>query len=116
MNLRLQNEAAFFAEYQNEPLPEKTADDGVVTSDQVTQKLNGLERGEIALECQHLTMFIDVQQAALSFAVCAWSEDFTGYVVDYGTYPDQHRVYLTLREITNTLTAAAPGTGWEGTI
>ena len=40
MNLRLQNEAAFFAEYQNEPLPEIEADDDLLTVDQIASKLS----------------------------------------------------------------------------
>jgi hypothetical protein len=36
MNLKLQDEAAFFAEYQNEPLPEKgVEDEGLLTADQI---------------------------------------------------------------------------------
>lgn len=30
MNLKLQDEAAFFAEYQNQPLPEETVTDGML--------------------------------------------------------------------------------------
>jgi hypothetical protein len=45
MNLRLQDEAAFFAEYQNEPLPEATAADDELSADELAKKLNRLERG-----------------------------------------------------------------------
>ena len=116
MNLRLQNEAAFFAEYQNEPLPEQTADDDLLTADQIAGKTHGLERGLIPLGCNHLTAFIDVQQKLLFYVVCAWEDDFTGYVVDYRTYPDQRRSYFTLRDATRTLAVAAKGTGLEGAI
>ncbi len=44
MNLRLQNEAAFFAEYQNEPLPAETAGDDELTPDQIAAKLNRMQR------------------------------------------------------------------------
>jgi len=116
MNLRLQNEAAFFAEYQNEPLPETTADDDLLTSDQIAGKTHGLDRHVVPLGCNHLTTFIDVQQKLLFYVVCAWEDDFTGYVVDYGSYPDQRRPYFTLRDATRTLTVAAKGTGLEGAI
>ncbi|MBI3866808.1 MAG: phage terminase large subunit family protein [Planctomycetia bacterium] len=116
MNLRLQDEAAFYAEYQNEPLPEEEADDGLMTADQVAEKTNGLARGDLPIGCQHLTMFVDVQQKLLFFMVCAWHDDFTGYVVDYGSYPDQKRPYFTLREARHTLATAAEGTGLEGAI
>ena len=50
----------------------------------------------------------------LYYAVVAWGMDFTGYIVDYGTFPDQKRRYFTLRQASKTLQAAFPGTGQEG--
>src|SRR5690606_20277482 len=116
MNLRLQDEAAFFAEYQNEPLPEDTIDENQLTAEQIAAKLNGMRRREIPLACHHLTAFIDVQQKALFYVVAAWEDDFTGYVIDYGTYPDQKRQYFTLRDARLTLSDSEPGTGLEGSI
>ena len=116
MNLKLRDEAAFFAEYQNQPLPEETVDDDVLPADQVAAKTNGTQRGEIPLSCNHLTMFIDVQQKMLFYLVAAWVDDFTGYVVDYGGYPDQQRPYFTLRDARQTLATVADGTGLEGSI
>ena len=42
MNLKLQDEAAFFAEYQNEPLVEDDADNDQLTADQIAAKVNRL--------------------------------------------------------------------------
>jgi len=116
MNLKLQDEAAFFAEYQNEPLVEETADDDLLTADQIAAKTNNLPQGSVPIGCQQLTMFIDVQQKLLYYVVAAWQDDFTGYVIDYGSYPDQRRSYFTLRDARQTLEVAAPGTGLEGSI
>jgi len=116
MNLKLQDEAAFFAEYQNEPLPEAQVGQNELTADQVAGKTNGLERGAVPVNCHHLTMFIDVQQNLLFWVVAAWEADFTGYCVDYGEYPDQQRPYFTLRDARRTLSEAAPGTGLEASI
>ena len=116
MNLKLQDEAAFFAEYQNEPLPEDRVGDDMLTADQVASKTNGMQRGEIPIACNHLTMFIDVQQKLLFYVVAAWEDDFTGNVIDYGSYPDQKRPYFTLRDARQTLAAVAEGTGLEGSI
>jgi len=116
MNLRLQNEAAFFAEYQNEPLPEVEADDDLLTVDQIASKLSGHTRGQVPLGCSHLTMFIDVQGKALFWLVAAWEDDFTGHVIDYGTEPDQHAGYFTLRDVRKTLAMSAPRAGVEGAI
>lgn len=117
MNLKLQDEAAFFAEYQNEPLPDKEMEDsGIMSADQIAQKLNGLPRGGVPLGCDHLTMFIDVQGKLLYWMVCAWQDNFTGNVVDYGAYPDPRRAYFTLRDATRSLQHLAPGTGQEAAI
>ncbi len=116
MNLKLQDEAAFFAEYQNEPLPEETAGDDLLTADQIAGKVNGMQRREIPIGCDQLTMFIDVQQNLLFYVITAWESDFTGYVIDYGSFPDQQRAYFTLRDARQTLSHAAPNTGLEGAI
>jgi Phage terminase large subunit (GpA) len=117
MNLLLdRGEAAFWAEYQNEPKPDDLADGGLLTADQIAAKTNGHRRGEVPLGVSHLTMFIDVQGAMLFWMVCGWGDDFTGYVLDYGTYPDQKREYFTLRDARKTISLAHPGTGQEGAI
>jgi len=120
MNLKLQGEAAFWAEYQNEPLPEASvADDDLLTADAIATKVNGHARREIPIGCTKLTMFIDVQGKALFWLVAAWEDDFTGCVVDYGTEPDQRLppgTYFTLRDIQSTLSDATPRAGLEGAI
>ncbi len=116
MNLKLQNEAAFFAEYQNEPLPEMAADDGVLTVDQVMAKTNGLPRGLVPLAANHLTMFIDVQQNLLFYVIAAWEDAFSGYILDYGAWPDQQRAYFTLRDARRTLGSVAKNAGLEGAL
>lgn len=116
MNRKLQDEAAFFAEYQNDPLPEESVDEGQLTADQVAAKVNHMERCAVPIGANHLTAFFDVQRNLLFYTVAAWEDDFTGYVIDYGTYPDQQRSYFTLRDARQTLAAVAEGTGLEGSI
>jgi hypothetical protein len=116
MNLKLQDEAAFFAEYQNEPLPAETAADDELTADQIAAKFNRMKRGEVPVGCDHVTAFIDVQANLLFWVVAAWEDDFTGYVLGYGTWPDQKRAYFTLRDARLTLAAATPTGGLEGAI
>ena len=116
INLRLQDEAAFFAEYQNEPLPEVQAQDDELTADQIASKLNRMKRGDVPVGCNHVTMFVDVQASLLFYVVVAWEDDFTGYVLDYGTFPDQKRPYFTLRDARHTLTIATKASGLEGAI
>jgi hypothetical protein len=115
MNLRYRDESAFFAEYQNEPIVEAVGEE-MLTADQIAAKINGYQACEIPTGCSHLTMFIDVQQKILFWMLCGWEDDFTGYIVDYGTWPEQRRAYFTLRDIRSTIAKAAPGAGMEGQI
>jgi hypothetical protein len=116
MNLKLRNEAAFWAEYQNEPLADETASGDELTADQIADKLNRLAHGTVPISATRLTAFIDVQGTLLYYVVCAWEDDFTGYVIDYGTYPDQQRPYFTLRDARLTLAMATKASGLEGQI
>jgi hypothetical protein len=61
-------------------------------------------------------MFVDVQANLLFFVVAAWEDDFTGYVIDYGSFPDQQRPYFTLRDARLTLPLATKASGLEGAI
>ena len=114
MNLKLTDEAAFWAEYQNEPLPEDLGTDEQLTVDGIVNKLNGHAQRTVPVSANHVTMFIDVQKTMLFYVVCAWDDDFTGYVIDYGAWPDQRRRYFTLGEANPTLQAKFPRSGLEG--
>ena len=114
MNLKLTDEAAFWAEYQNEPLPEDLGTDEQLTVDGIVNKLNGHAQRTVPVSANHVTMFIDVQKTLLFYVVCAWDDDFTGYVIDYGAWPDQRRRYFTLGEANPTLQAKFPRSGLEG--
>ena len=114
MNLKLQDEAAFQAEYQNDPLPEDLSDDTLLSVDEICGRVNGLARGRVPLACDRLTMFIDVQKSLLYYVVIAWSEDFTGAVIDYGSWPDQHRRQFSLADANPTIQSKFPKAGFEG--
>jgi len=115
MNLKLRDEGAFFAEYQNEPIVEAEGDE-MLTADEIAAKTNGYPRSAVPLGCNHLTMFIDVQGKALFWLIAGWEDSFTGYVIDYGTWPDQRRDYFSLNDVRVTLSRATPGAGMEGQI
>ena len=83
---------------------------------QISSKYNRMQRGEIPIGANHLTMFVDVQASLLFYVVAAWESDFTGYIVDYGAYPDQQRPYFTLRDARSTLASTSNSVGLEGSI
>ena len=116
MNLKFQDEAAFMSEYQNDPLPDDTADDSLLSVDEICAKINGLARRRVPLKCDRLTMFVDVQKALLFYVVIAWAEDFTGAVIDYGSWPDQHRHEYSLADANPSIQTLFPKTGLEGAL
>lgn len=115
MDLFFRSPEAFASEYQNEPI-EMVDDDDVLTVDQIVKKLTGNKRGEVPESCTTMSAFVDVHKNALYWVVMAWEPGFTGYVIDYGTYPEQPRNYFTLLDVRRTLSEAAPGAGMEGSI
>jgi hypothetical protein len=111
-NLRLRiGDEAFFAELQNEPLRRDSEKAPILTAEEIAAKVNGFKRAELHRDHQILTAFIDVQGACLFWMVCAFAENFTGAIVDYGTWPEQPQQYFTLRNVRNTLQAKYPGLG-----
>ncbi len=115
INLRLRDEAAFFAEFQNEPIV-TNAETEFLTLDQIAVKQNGLERNAVPTACQHVAAYIDVHDKLLFWTVVAWEDNFTGYVVDYSAYPEQGKRYYTMRTAQKTLGRIAQGAGRDGAI
>jgi hypothetical protein len=116
MNLRIADPASFAAEYQNDPLEEDdNTNEGQLSADLLVKRTNGFLRGVAPLETR-LTAFVDVQQKLLYWLVAAWRDDFSGFVVDYGAWPDPQRAYFTLRETKKTLSTEAPGASLEAAI
>jgi phage terminase large subunit GpA-like protein len=79
----------------NRPLADEAQQDDL-TAEQVQR--NGLPRYVVPLWATRLTAFVDVQGALLYYLVAAWRDDFTGAVIDYGTFPDQRRPYFSLHD------------------
>ena len=114
MNLKLTDEAAFWAEYQNEPLAEDLGTEEQLTVDGITARVNGHSRLGVPVSATHLTAFIDVQKTMLFYTVAAWDDDFTGRVIDYGEWPDQNRRFFSLNDANVTLQQKFPRSGLEG--
>ena len=82
----------------NEPLPLDQPDEELMTADQIAAKVNGRLRKEVPNGVKHLTAYVDVQAELLYWMVVGWEADFTGYIIDYGTEPEQTVDYFTLRD------------------
>lgn len=115
-NLRFRDERSFFAEYQNDPLPQEDASRAQLKVDDIMQRINGVPRGTVPVWATRLTAFVDVQDACLWWMACAWGDDFTGAAIDYGAWPDQKAAHFTLRGLRRTLAREHPNADFEGRI
>lgn len=93
MRLWCENERAFWSEQQNQP-KELGGNAVKLPAKEIARKLNGYPRGVLPGGTVKITAFVDVHGDLLYFAVVAFKSDFTGYVVDYGTFPEQRRAYF----------------------
>lgn len=105
----------FASEMQQQPMREEDSVVIELTADQIAKKLNNHPQGMVPVECPTLVCYIDVQQEALFYVVCAWGPGFIGSVVDYGVYPDQKRDDFTLKGLRYKLSDVHKGLGLEAT-
>jgi hypothetical protein len=106
----------FASEMQGDPEEVRPAGQ-LLTRDLLAARCNGRARGEILKTAEVITAQIDVHDEVLYWIVCAWNKsDFSGAVIDYGTWPAQRRQYFTLRDAGDTLSARYPGAGPDGAI
>ena len=114
MDKLYQNRDTFYSEYQNQPLDETSSDQIRLEPQEVIAKVSGLPRYAVPQECTRVVAYIDVQAKLLPYVVMAFSDDGTGHVIDYGTYPDLRTWDWTLADVTKTYQTA--GMGFEGSL
>ncbi len=112
MNKYFENEWAFMSEFQQEP---KTVDlgDEQLTPAHIFAKLNNRPRFEVPIAANKVTAFVDVQKEALYYVVCAWTDDFSGQLLDYGTFPKQRRLHFESNALNPKLSDVFPRDGLE---
>jgi hypothetical protein len=115
-NLRIdRGEAAFAAEYQNQPLV-PALEAAAMDAESLRARPIELARGVVPTEATNLVMAIDVQERLLFWLVAAWGDGFTGHVVAYGTHPDQPTALFNAGQAKRTLARQYPGHGFEAAL
>jgi len=92
MDLYFKDPITFFSEYQNEPIIESLGENAgriELKAEQLQQRYSGLDRFVCPQHTIHVTTGIDIQQRILYYLTVAWTEDFGGSIIDYGTFPKQ---------------------------
>jgi hypothetical protein len=97
-NLRLRDERAFLAEYQNEPEDNSAAE--MITAEELRKKQHPDDIGKVPGDSDLLVAFADVQKNALYWIVMAFRRsNFTSWIVDYGHWPQQPDMSQTYRNL-----------------
>ncbi|HUU60572.1 MAG TPA: terminase gpA endonuclease subunit [Phycisphaerae bacterium] len=115
MHAKFRRPETFWAEMQGDPRTEQLRDD-VLTPRDVAAKLNGRPRGVVPAAATVVTVFVDVSDNVLWWCAAAWEPAFTGYVIDYGAFPEQGRHFFTRRNAKQTLTRRYRGRGRDAAI
>ncbi|HUX02665.1 MAG TPA: terminase gpA endonuclease subunit [Phycisphaerae bacterium] len=93
-----EGELAFAAECQNQPHRPELEGSVMVTAEVIISRAIRLPVGVVPQSANLLTAFVDVHDRILYWAVCAFSRDFSGHVVAYGSWPQQKiRRYISSR-------------------
>lgn len=90
-------ERGFWAEAQNEPQRPPAAS-VLVPAATIRKRVNGLERETPPAHTLKITAFVDVHDDILYNCIIAWETGFTGYVIDYNTYPEQAKSYFSKQD------------------
>jgi hypothetical protein len=111
MNLYARDKAAFFAEYQNQPLDLSESANHPLRLKKVVlvEKLNRVPRAVVPKECEHVTAYIDVGGDILHWLVSAWMPTLAGGPIDYGVFPEQPVRYVTKENVPVPLATKYPG-------
>ena len=110
MNILIANRKVFYCEFQNEPQSESDEADQL-TTELLSDKLNGLPRNRVPLGCDNVTMYIDIHDKLLFYVVAAFDNEFTGAVIDYGTWPRQKTSDFTMDDARYTMVTQYDGMG-----
>jgi hypothetical protein len=115
-NLKLRDELAFYSEYQNDPAAASQFKNVRLVPANIIARYNGQPRNAIPPAVTHLTAFVDIHDTALFYLVAGWCSNLSGFVVDYGTFPEQPIHNFTLTSLPKPLTSIYPGVVVDGAI
>ncbi|WP_373649023.1 terminase gpA endonuclease subunit [Schlesneria sp. DSM 10557] len=97
----------FAAECQSEPLRGETELEQLIAAD-VIHKLSGYKHREVPPDTVRITCFIDCQDESFWYVVVSWTANYTGYVIDYGCWPDAKSRDASKKTLKKTLAKAYP--------
>lgn len=97
MHLFRDDEESFWSECQNKPQSRSVAVRPLEPAE-LAAKQTKLERGEVPADAQWVVSFVDLHSEIFYWLTMAVGADFTGAIVDYGTWPQLPGRYIHKRE------------------
>lgn len=113
MTIRAIDPEFFNAEIQQEGIVPQNTSGLKLDAQTLLTRLSQVDRGEVPPQATYLTAFIDSSDQVLWWMVCGWAKDFSGWIVDYGTWPDQRRDVFYKSDLADTISQQLPGASWE---
>ena len=110
MDLWIDDAVSFASEYQNEPLILSNEVTGRVTlkAKYLLDRYSNYKSGTVPHDTQCITAGVDIQEKILYYLVVAWTTNFGGVIVDYGSYPKQPVSYFSTSKPLVTLESLMP--------
>lgn len=106
----------FQSELQNAPEETNSSSKQWLKAPEIATKMHHVKQGIVPLGVKTLVSHVDVHDDLLYWTVIGYTPDGTGFVIDYGTYPDQKRRYFMKSQATITMRMKHPKVGLDGAI
>jgi len=113
MTVRALDASFFRCEIQQEGLKPANTSGLKLDSQSLLQRLSQSPRGIVPHGTSYITAFVDSSDQVLWWMVVAWSKDFSGSIVDYGTLPEQGRPVFYKSDLAANISGLLPGASWE---
>lgn len=113
MTIRALDQAFFRCEIQQEGAVQVNTSGVKLDPHSLLTRLSGVPRGVVPDQASYLTAFVDSSDQVLWWMVCAFAKDFSGWIVDYGTWPDQRRPVFYKSDLAATIGQQMPAAAWE---
>ena len=109
MNLYLKDQAAFFAEFMNQPTPLETGLKPRLKPADILERQIEVERNIVPAGMDFITVFADISMKCLWYSVVAFNkETYRSHIINAGVWPDQNKSYVTLSGVKNTIQTRNP--------
>ena len=79
-------------------------------------RVNGRRKNEVPRDASYIIVYADTHDNLLFWTAIAFTQQRTGYLLDFGTYPEQASQAFTLANAQRTLRRKYPESGRDGAI